>query len=157
MFGYDNHTNTNNISLFVLVCSGRNTDPTQLNTRVNPTDCVHGCSHPPSPTMRSEEQRLLSSSMTASLTPWFSNTDLITGPGIKAGLNGQLLTQTQTHFSIIKANILSVIQHHFSCTEVRLTMPVSSKGLLWGCKRTICLVFSSSHNEPMEQSLTEEF
>lgn len=82
------------------------------------------CSHPPSPTMRSEKQRLLSWSKTASLAPWLSNTDLITGPGMQAGLNGRLLTQTQTGFSVFKANILSVIQHHFSCAEVGLTMPV---------------------------------
>lgn len=74
--------------------------------------------------MRSEKQRLLSWSKTASLAPWLSNTDLITGPGMQAGLNGRLLTQTQTGFSIFKANILSVIQHHFSCAEVGLTMPV---------------------------------
>lgn len=50
----------------------------------NPADrvCTPAPSHPPSPFMRRVEQRLLSSSMTASLAPRLSNTVLISGPGM---------------------------------------------------------------------------
>lgn len=47
---------------------------------------------------------------------------------MQAGLNSRHLTQTQADFGIIKANILGVIQHRFTCTEVGLTMPVSANG-----------------------------
>lgn len=98
--------------------------------------CVFAPANPPSASVRGVGQSRPSSSMTASLAPWLSNADLISGPGMWAGLNSQLLTRTQMGFGFIKANILSVIRRHFSCTDVGL--PVRSNGPLHGYEWTIC-------------------
>lgn len=68
--------------------------------------------------------------MTASRAPWLTNMDLISGPGVQAGLNSRHLTQTRADFGIIEANILSIIRLYFSHTEVGLTKPVSANGPL---------------------------
>lgn len=136
---------------FVIFCSWSVLAGT-LNTGINV--CMFAPAHPPSASMRGVGQRLLSSSMTASRAPWLSNADLISGPGMQAGLNGRLLTQTQMGFGFIKANILSVVRRHFSCTDVGL--PVRSNGPLYGYQGTICQAFSSVSSSSRYELMARE-
>lgn len=131
MFGYDNDTDTNTfLFLSWSAPAGALINAAEYRSKsYGPCAWSLAPTLPPTPFRRSVEKRLLSSSMTASLAPWLSNTDLISGPGMQAGLNSRHLTRTQADFGIIKANILTVIQHHFTCTEVGVAVRVSENNL----------------------------